>query len=201
MVFHPSSTRAIYDFTYSVRNLFPKPRQTFDYIQKYFNISSNLLFYIILIQLIGYLSKLLMLSHSLFNNTFLVLILIIHSEYRSLFIPVSLIFFSEWSQLPIDPISIISRFLSLHLIKNIFDNMRIRFISQYFIEMNGENIIQKYYEMIVFKIIALSNAIYITVTRYKFIIFYFQVVHIIGQTTSYSKNILLRKGFKLFLSQ
>ena len=201
MVFHPSSTRAIYDFTYSVRNLFPKPRQTFDYIQKYFNISSNLLFYIILIQLIGYLSKLLMLSHSLFNNTFLVLIFIIHSEYRSLFIPVSLIFFSEWSQLPIDPISIISRFLSLHLIKNIFDNMRIRFISQYFIEMNGENIIQKYYEMIVFKIIALSNAIYITVTRYKFIIFYFQVVHIIGQTTSYSKNILLRKGFKLFLSQ
>ena len=199
MVFHPSSTRAIYNFTYSVRNLFPKSRQTFDFIQKYFDTSSNLLFFIILIQFFGYLSKLLMLSHSLLNNAFLIIILIIYSEYRSLFIPVSFIFFSEWSQLPIDPISIISRFLSLHLIKNIFDTIRIRFISQYFIEMNGENIIQKYYEMIVLKVFALFNAIYISVTRYKFIIFYFQVVHIIGQTTSYSKNVLLRNGFKLFV--
>ena len=194
MIYHPSSTRAIYDFAWSVRNLFRKPRKTFEFIKNYFHLSSNLLFYMILIQLIGYSSKLLVLSYSLSGLTFLILGLILFSKSPVLSILVSLIFLSEWPQLPMDAF-IISRFLSLYLIKIIFETLRIRFISQYFIDMNAKNLIQKYYEMIIIKIFTLSNAIYISVTKFKFIIFYFQIVHFIAQSVAYSKNELLRQGF------
>ena len=194
MIYHPSSTRAIYDFAWSVRNLFRKPRKTFEFIKSYFDLSSNLLFYMILIQLIGYSSKLLVLSYSLSGLTFLILGLILFSKSPVLSILVSLIFLSEWPQLPMDAF-IISRFLSLYLIKIIFETLRIRFISQYFIDMNAKNLIQKYYEMIIIKIFTLSNAIYISVTKFKFIIFYFQIVHFIAQSVAYSKNELLRQGF------
>ena len=183
-----------------MRNLFEKPHKTFDFINNYFSLSSNLLFYMILIQLIGYSSKLLVLSYSLSGLFFLILGIIFYSENQILSILVSLIFLSEWPQLSIGMTFIISRFFSLYLIKIIFETLRIRFIGQYLIDLNGQNIVQKYSEMIVLKIFTLFNAIYIGVTKFKFIIFYFQIVHVIAQTTAYSKHVILRKGLKLVLT-
>ena len=199
MIYHPSSTRAINNFAWSVRHLFQKPRETFNFISNYFNLSSNLLFCLILIQLIGYSSKLFVLSYSLSSLSFLILGLILYSKNPILSILVSLIFLSKWPHLPIDLTFIISRFLSLYLIKNIFEILRIRIISQYFIDMNGQNIIQKYSEMIVIKIFTLLNVIFIGVTKFRFIIFYFQIVHVIARTTAYSRIVILRKGFKIVL--